>query len=291
VKCIKRGHLFGGKIDCYIVDDGGRIRRMIGSSGIMAAIGSPGSGGLQRYLGRLPSRFIHLSNRPAIELSLPEGGMAKCYDAEHFSDVITAYAESFINGELHPAQNDMGRTAAKMALAYQKLGLIAHIDEATGYQSERAADDLDVAVSRFISQEPYDWELLWEPETVTAICDLYGWRQDGNRIPPQMKSIMEMIYRLALGNTIVNELQIISPNPNFDTLQHRHIHPEHKPKLKAIIRNCSLLAKHSATPDEWKRKIRQELTGSAMTRKEKPAAPEQTSFWKSLLGLMKPSKA
>lgn len=293
MKCIRRGHLFGGKIDCYIVDDGGRIRRMIGVGGILQGISAPADkGNLVRYLGRLPTRFQYLAYTPETVVSLEKGGQAKCYDAEHFSDVIAAYAESFINGELHPMQNDMGRSAAKMALAYQKLGLIAHIDEATGYQAERPTDDLDIAVARFISQEPYDWERLWDPETVTAICELYGWKQDGQKIPHQMRSIMEMIYRLAMGNTIVNELQIISPDPSFPTLQHRHIHPEHKPRLKGIIRNCALLAKHSATPDEWKRRIRQELSGSSVVRRAKPAAPEQRGFWDVVTGIFRaPKKA
>lgn len=290
LKAIRRGTLFGN-IDCYIVDDNGTHRRMIGVGGVRQALQAHGKGNLDRYLSRLPSEYSYLLAPPAVEVSVAkEGGggtVAKCYDAEYVSDVIAAYAEAFANGSLHPSQREMGAAAVKTSLAYQKLGIISHIDEATGYQFQRDKNELEETIKRIINYQPSTWSELWEADDVRPICELYGWSYTGGgKIPKQMTSLMDMIYRKGFGDVVINEIQRINPEPHHGSNHHQYFTPESRVAAKAIIRQSSDLARQSASPHEWRGRLDLHFKRETITRPA-PApkgSDKQESFWDRFIG-------
>lgn len=256
LKSIARGTLFDGKIDCYVVDDGGVHRHMIGVAGIKEGIGARGNMSLQQYLSGIPKRYEHLAHTECVEVSLEGGGVAKCYTAEHFSEVVSAYSDMLINGELHHSRVEMGKTAYRTGRAYQTLGIIAHIENATGYHLQRAKGDLEDTLLKLISWTPCEWDLCWDSETVKEICQLYRWEYDGKQIPHQFRMIVYMCYGIMVGEEVRDLLLEASKDSEHGARMHQHIKPELREGLKNMVRTAGRLAHQSATPEEWKRRVR-----------------------------------
>jgi hypothetical protein len=294
MKAIRRGKLFD-KIDCYIVEnDDGTIKRMIGVGGIIAAIGAREKGSLKPYLERLPSRYSHLLARAPVEVSVDRdvgGTVARCYDAEYLADVLEAYSESARNGELHHSQFAMADTATRTLCAYARLGLEKHIDAATGYQLKLDKQEIEETLKRIIAYQPVGWSLMWEPDDIAPICDLYGWNYvKGEVMPHQMKSIIDMIHRKAFGDVIIDEIQEINPDPRHGSNHHQHLQPAPRIALKAAIRQSSDLARQCASPEEWRRRLDLHFRRETIARRRVNHAPgqRQSSLWDRLTNFLAP---
>lgn len=258
-----RGEFLPG-VDCYVVtDDQGRTRRLIGATGFMRGIGAAEKGSLQRFLDRLPRKYSALASLPSYEIALPGGGVAKGYDAEHFIDVCNAYVEMLDDGTIDSRQVHMAIACRKVIRVCSKVGIAQIIDTATGHRIDEGAVELKQQLDRLLLEEAGDWELLWSSSVNAPICKLYGWPYDGKRIPRQMQSVMDMIYRLIFGDIPVNELQRINPDPASGHLHHQYIRPEHRPAVINRINIVAALARHSASPEEWRRKIKAEFGAKA----------------------------
>lgn len=84
---------------------------------------------------------------------------AKGISAETFLDICSAYVSAFTSGRrLTDKQREIAINCSILLAACAKTGLIALIDEATGYQYIREEDALQVKLRAFISEELRDWE-------------------------------------------------------------------------------------------------------------------------------------
>lgn len=80
IKAIARGKLFGGNVDCFVLED---ERRVIAVGGVTKAVGAHGNASLAQYIGKLPSRYQALASPTVFEIAIPGGGVARCHDAEY----------------------------------------------------------------------------------------------------------------------------------------------------------------------------------------------------------------
>lgn len=210
-KAIYTGTLFNGLVDCYVLGD---KRRVISQRGAVRALTSDGesdgakTGDLGRYLDRLPSRFAHLALAPRFELSLPSGGTASGITAEQFYDLLVAYSEAAEAGELHAKQLPLAANANRLVRAIGRVGIVALVDEATGYQVEREADELQGLVARYLLEEPAKWRRLWDDEVVGRLCALYRVERVGNLFPAFACSIISKLYQLILPPEIYAEMKV-----------------------------------------------------------------------------------
>jgi hypothetical protein len=79
--------------------------------------------------------------------------------AEVFLDICKASVYALANSELSTdRQKQIAQQASMFLAAVAKVGLIALIDEATGYQYDRAADALRVKLKFYLAEEMRDWE-------------------------------------------------------------------------------------------------------------------------------------
>jgi hypothetical protein len=79
--------------------------------------------------------------------------------AETFLEICKAYVAALNDAALRTArQREIAAQAGMFLAACSKVGLIALIDEATGYQYDRAEDALRLKLRIFLEDEMRQWE-------------------------------------------------------------------------------------------------------------------------------------
>ena len=173
-------------LPCYVLDDGQRIFRL---SNLTKALRGKEHGKFGNYLAAstitkyLPDRLKPLSDdendrvpQGIIEFEF-NGQIEKGYNSEDFMDVCTAFVEAYINNEkLSEAQQEIVKNANKFVLACAKVGIIALIDEATGFQYERNNFELQIKLSYFLSDEAREWEKTFPDELWNEFGRLTKWK-------------------------------------------------------------------------------------------------------------------
>lgn len=135
-KALYAGSLFDGLLDCYVLDNG---RRIVSQRGAVRALsGGRESGNLGAYLARLPNGYDTLTAGAAIDFVLPAGGLANGIEATCVADILKLYVDALSAGTLHPKQVPIACRAAAMLGAFAKVGIVALVDEATGFVNQTA---------------------------------------------------------------------------------------------------------------------------------------------------------
>lgn len=240
------GSLFGGALDCYVLDD---ERRVVSHRGIVRTLTSNGtgagrnSGNLEPYLSRLPNKFSHLNVGAEIEFASP-GGKAKGREATWLVELLKAYDEADDEGLLHPKQVPLAKNARRILRALAGVGLVALIDEATDYQRVREAENLSFTFRAILLDRYGDWDLMWTPDFVEQMCRLHRQPFDGTQ-PRFIASTYEKLYRLILTDEVYEELKRRNPEPSFGTNHHQWLTPEARtvvgrqvPILTALAETC-----------------------------------------------------
>src|SRR6201999_2516252 len=114
-----------------------------------------------------------------IEFTIPEVTHKKVMGlaAEDFIDICTAYVSALEAGALQTdRQQQIAANAALFLAACSKVGLIALIDEATGYQYQRAEDALQFKLKLFLEEEMRKWEATFPEELRKELGRLTQWR-------------------------------------------------------------------------------------------------------------------
>lgn len=149
------------KIPCYVLSD---RKRVLVQHNMAAAIGLSGTGGsrITRFIrGNQIEEFINDSLIEAIEnpikFRLPKGGTANGYDANILVDLCEAVLSARDAGKLLKNQEIIAKQCEVLIRGLARVGIIALIDEVTGYQKDRAANDLAKILEAFIIKELQPW--------------------------------------------------------------------------------------------------------------------------------------
>lgn len=208
-KAIAGGTIFGGLVDCYVLADKTRV---ISKRGVSRALSggsdAPEIKDLPRALGKLPSKYGQIATPRAIEFSRPTGGVAHGISAEQFYDILVAYSEAADLGEItHPGQLRIAANCNRLVRACGKIGIVALVDEATGYQSQRAPDELHTLVDKYLRETPGEWKRLWDKDVVSKLCGLYGIEQRGESFPTFACTVVGKLYRIILPGEVYDEMR------------------------------------------------------------------------------------
>jgi hypothetical protein len=155
------------EIPCYVLADG---RRVLSQRGLQASIGMSRSGGkpgarrLAQFLAHLGSKGLEVNelivriNSP-IRFMPPRGGnVADGYEAIILPEICDAILEAKGRGKiLSTPQERMADACGILVRAFAKVGIIALVDEATGYQADRARDALAKILEAFVAKELRKW--------------------------------------------------------------------------------------------------------------------------------------
>ncbi len=100
--------------------------------------------------------------------------LAHGYDAEVLSDVAKAIVAADQAGKLNKAQKPLAVQATILLNAFAKIGVVALIDEATGYQQIRDPNALRILVQQYIDEEKREWEKQFPDSYYDDLNRLYG---------------------------------------------------------------------------------------------------------------------
>jgi len=240
-KATHRGELKIGdlSIPCAVLEDG---RRVISEHGITTALGSR-SGASKRKKKKnaeiegapLPiflapgQLYAHISDDlrsgPLQPIFYKDGrGKVVGYTAEVLPAVCDVWLRARENGDLQSQQLSRAQNAEILMRALAKIGIVALVDEATGYQQDRDRDELHKLLAVYLSEERLQWARRFPDEFYKQIYRLKGWPwpNQGKRTPLLGKITNQIVYD-KLPSGVLDELQSRNPtNPSTKRRQWKH---------------------------------------------------------------------
>lgn len=207
-------------IPCFVLDDG---RRVISGRGMTAAIGMKGRGqGIARISSlRVLNSFENNSLSVAIRSPIQfMGGSPKVgvpshgFEATVLQDLCEALLQARDAGMLKTdAEKRYLQYADMLIRSFARVGIVALVDEATGFQSDRPADALERYLEKLISKELAAWAKKFPDEFYENIYKLKGWPWPGmgkNRYSVVGNYTRDLVFeRLAPG--LLPQLESKSP--------------------------------------------------------------------------------
>lgn len=190
--------LGGDAASCYVLDDGRRVISRTGATDVLTD--GKGGGNLESYIeaAQLSAYLPRDLEDQWIDFEIPEvtNKRVRGMTAETFLDLCTAYVRARDDGAaLTPRQNQIAIKANMVLAAVAKVGLIALIDEVTGYQYERAQDALQMKLRLYLEEEMRQWEKTFPDELWVQFARLTGKPGPITQRPKYWgKLVMELVY-------------------------------------------------------------------------------------------------
>ena len=214
-----------------------------------------------------------------IEFQPPKGRTAYGYPADILNDICDIILEARNAGILLPNQLHIARQCEVLTRGLARVGIIARIDEVTGYQRIRGERALAIILEKFIAKELQPWTRTFPYEFYEQIFRLRGWPgPDGVKRPSIIGHYTnDFVYdRLAFG--VLDELKRINPRLPSGQLKNRHhqwFTPDMgHPKLAAHIEGVTALMR--AAPN-WTSFIRSLKRAYRKTNEDVPLPLEDGS--------------
>ena len=245
-------------VDCYVLDT---EERVISIRATVRAISNDDRGEIARYITAKP--IVPYINAESIVSGMVEFTIpgiptkAKGITAETFLDICSAYVAALSSGaDLTEKQQSTAINCSILLSACAKTGLIALIDEATGYQYVRQSDALQVKIRAFISDELREWEKTFPDELWEEFGRLTGWAGSLHQRPKYWgKLVLELIYD-ALDPDVAEYLKENKPTPRHGQNYHQWFTSDYGiKKLVTHIHQITGIAKTCNTMDELRHKV------------------------------------
>lgn len=171
------------EVPCYVLAD---RRRVLVQRGVMDALdmsqGTAGRGGGDRIAKFVATKALNpfVSDQLAEVIKNPiifqttHGSRAYGYEATVLADICDAVLEARKQGKLHYQQEHIAERCEALVRAFAKVGIIALVDEATGFQFERPRRDLEEQLKKFLSDSLRRWVRTFPAEYFKQLCRLRG---------------------------------------------------------------------------------------------------------------------
>lgn len=207
--------------ECAVLEDGRRgfiQRQMVKTLGFTE---KTRSGRFERFCAKIglnPSENTGEIGVAVFEVDMPSGGTANWVDHEILRSIIKAGILAHGQGKLTKHQEHIGQRCVHLGSALIGVGLVALIDEATGYQYAREPNALQDLISTLIREEARDWDRRFHPTYYQAMCKIFGFPY-GNRHRPLPSIIGQMtlnwVYKAVMPNEIVEEIRSRKKSAKF----------------------------------------------------------------------------
>ena len=221
------------EIPCYVLEDATRV---LTQSGMFSGLGLARRGLVAVEGGaQLPRFAASKSIKPFISNDLM-GGLSKPikfkglgrvaygFSATILADICDAVLAARDSGSLDPQQKPLARRCEILLRGFARVGIIALIDEATGYQEIRDRQVLQEILDKYLLAEVAKWAKRFPDEFYKEIFRLRGWEWRGMKINrPQVVGhyTNDIVWdRLAPG--VRKELERLNPKNERGTRRVRH---------------------------------------------------------------------
>jgi len=217
----------GIKIPAAVLEDG---TRLLTQRGVFVALGrhkNPSTG--QAAIDNRPAFLAAKNLEPFITDELRQlwavvkfkplkgggvgGNIAYGYKAEILPHLCSLFLDAKDAGALLPSQVHIAKQCGILLRGFAHVGIVALVDEATGYQEVRARDELGKILAKYISKELLPWAKRFPNEFYQEIFRLNGWPYDPASVKrPSVvgKMTKELIYE-QLPPGVIAELEKKNP--------------------------------------------------------------------------------
>jgi hypothetical protein len=210
------------EIPCYVLEDETRVLSQRGTMGGLSLGRGTGAGisgdRLVNFLSGkslspyVSSELMEVIKQP-IRFRPPNGGVAFGYPATILADICDAVLASRKAGDLHHQQHHIADQCELLVRGFARVGIIALVDEATGYQRDRTKNALARILEAFVAKELQPWVKTFPDEYYAQMFRLRGLEYDAASVKrPQYFGTLtnDIIYkRLAPG--VLAELKKVIP--------------------------------------------------------------------------------
>lgn len=186
------------------------------------------------------------------------------YEATLLLDICDAYLRAREDRKLLRSQLTFARQAEIITRACAKVGIIALIDEATGYQSFRQKQELQLKLQAFISEDLQEWALMFPQEFWFELARLEGIHYSPKSRPLRWgKYIMAFVYD-AVDGDVGKQLRKQNPEPHFRQNHHQWLKEFGRAKVHDQIERVVTIMKLCDNMDEFRQKFARVFKKSAV---------------------------
>ncbi|HEX9879265.1 MAG TPA: P63C domain-containing protein [Candidatus Binatia bacterium] len=256
-------------IPCAVLEDGTRVLTQWGFLRAIGRSGRPAAGrgsdvekmapflaldNLKPYV----SQELADSTKPVV-FRVPKGGKAFGYRADLLPRVCEVYLKARDDDALISSQLKFARACDLIMRGLAHVGIVALVDEATGYQEVRDRLALQAILDAFLAKELAAWAKRFPSEFYQQIFRLRGWDwEPANMKTPRVvaKYTNDLVY-LRLVPDLLKELERLNPKDERGNRRAKHHqwltedvgHPALAQHLHAVI----ALMRASESWDDFKR--------------------------------------
>jgi P63C domain len=255
------------EIPCYVLEGGTRV---LSGRGMQTALELGQSHG-SKLKGLLRRSAIkpYVSNELAMAMKNPlrfvrpgrGGKLAVGYEATILPDICDAVLQARKKESLTPAELLVADQCEILTRAFAKVGIIALVDEATGYQEIRDREALQAILDKFLLKEYAKWAKRFPDDFYKEMFRLRDWQWRGMRV--NRPSIVghytnDLVYERIAPDLLVKlrELNPKDDKGNRDTKHHQWLTEDiGVPALSQHLYAVMALMKASPTWDKFYRSI------------------------------------
>ncbi|GHC79300.1 hypothetical protein GCM10010136_31740 [Limoniibacter endophyticus] len=221
------------EIPCFVLDD---ERRVLITGGMQDALqmargGSmvPGMNRFELFASRerinpyISNELMDRIRSPIIFLT-PRGQKAHGYEAEVLVELCEAILAARADGKLQKQQLGFAKQAELIMRGLARVGIVALVDEATGFQEVRRRDALHKILEAYISPELMKWAKRFPDSFYEEMFRLHGWEYDPESVkrPGVVGKFTNTYIYEQLPPGVVEELQTVNPKDEHGRRKNRH---------------------------------------------------------------------
>lgn len=257
----------------YVLDNG---KRVMAQREVVRALTGKNTGYIFQYIESPNLREFVNSQKIAdqtIRFAIPGTQLTGIgYEAMLLLDICDAYLRAREAGKLTPNEEIIAKQAEIITRACAKVGIIALIDEATGYQAFRHKQDLQLKLQAFISDDLQEWAKMFPDEFWFELARLEGVHYSPRSRPLRWgKYVMAFVYD-AVDADVGKKLREINPDPHFRQNHHQWFKEFGRQKVNDQIQRVVAVMKLCNNMDDFRKSFAKVFKKSAID-------PQMTFGW------------
>lgn len=241
-------------LECHVLSNGHRVLSQ--GQAVRLLTGGSDTSNLGRYLQRVPLyQSAMLDGRTEQFRVLGTPTIATGLDATLLIEICGMYLDAREQKLLRKSQGNLARTAEVIVRACAKVGIIALIDEATGYQEVREKNALQLKLQAFIADELHEWAKMFPDEFWYELARLEGIRYSPRNRPLRWgRYVMAFVYD-AVDEDVGKELRQRNPNPRFTKNHHQWLKEFGRDKVHDQLERVIAVMKACDSMPEFRRRF------------------------------------
>lgn len=172
----------------------------------------------------LPKDLVKTLTQPIMYRPVNGGRIGHGVEATLLPKICTALMDLRELGLLHPSQIAIAEQAGLLVRGLAGVGIVALVDEATGYQDIRPRDELRRLLEAYVAPEFLPWTKKFPDEFYRELFRLRGWTHDPLSVkrPKLVGYLTENIVYKRLPDGILEELKRLNPKDESGRRKQRH---------------------------------------------------------------------